>query len=92
MRRRTFFVAATLLFTVACSSRLTDAPPVDRSAILANCVRAVRATVRDARAPGGLARVEACMAGKRLPGHARYEAGVRRVLFAYEADQPILRF
>ena len=92
MRRRTLLVAATLLLTFGCSSRLSDAPPVDRSAVLAGCVRAVHPVPRPLRALTRLGRVEACMAERRLPGHAWYESGGRRVFFAYQADQPVLHF
>ena len=93
MCRWAFVAVATLLLTTGCADRLVGAPQADRGLVLASCARLIHPMPRSLQGMlQRLGHVENCMAGKNLPGHARYDRNAGRVLFAYEADQPILRF
>lgn len=78
-----------------CGQRSVLARSLDRQAVFASCAAGavnapyprVRPTLRAA-----LYRLEACMAERRLPGYAAYDLRAHAVRYAYEADQPRLRF
>jgi hypothetical protein len=96
MRRQWLgLLLAAPLWLAGCGQHGFVAQVHDRDAVLAACLGpVVRAGVPHDRHAlrNAMGRIEACMAEQRLPGYAMYDRQSRAVRYAYEADQPVLRF